>query len=123
MATSDLEENTTGAFGIGFLTVYQITDAPELISAGQHWILNEVATDENHRIRICEGCKRCAAAERPGTRFVLPWALNPESPLRRGAPRASRGRRRKGGIVERLARAPSWLDAVPEKSRINSAGC
>ena len=25
-----------------------------------------------------------AAAELPGTRFVLPWALDPESPLRRG---------------------------------------
>ena len=76
------EENTTGAFGLGFLTVYQITDAPELISAGQHWILDEVA-DEKHRIRICEGCARCASDDRPGTRFILPWAFNPESPLRR----------------------------------------
>jgi uncharacterized protein DUF3883 len=79
-----LEDDTTGAFGIGFLTVYQITDAPELFSAGQHWILNEVATDENRRIEICEGCVRCSGDDLPGTRFVLPWALDPQSPLRRG---------------------------------------
>lgn len=77
-----LEDNTTGAFGIGFLTVYQITDAPELISVGEHWILDELA-QEAERIRVCDGCDRCRAAALPGTRFVLPWARDPESPLRR----------------------------------------
>jgi len=77
-----LEEGTTGAFGIGFLTVYQITDAPELFSAGQHWILDELA-DEGHRVGMCEGCARCRDASLPGTRFFLPWARNTNSALRK----------------------------------------
>lgn len=77
------EENTTGAFGLGFLAVYQITDAPEVISAGQHWILNEAAK-ESERIYMCQGCERCNLVDLPSTRFILPWATDSESPMRRG---------------------------------------
>src|SRR4051794_15032503 len=33
------EEDTTGAFGIGFIAVYQVTDRPEIRSAGRRWVL------------------------------------------------------------------------------------
>lgn len=75
------EEGTTGAFGIGFTSVYQITDAPELISNGKHWKVDESA-DENERIHVCSGCEICLGIDLPGTRFILPWATNPDSILR-----------------------------------------
>ncbi len=76
------ETGTTGAFGIGFTTVYQITDAPELISAGRHWIVRE-NQPENGRIEECEGCAKCDRKDGPGTKFIFPWANNPDSELRR----------------------------------------
>lgn len=71
----------TGAFGIGFIAVYQITDCPELISAGRHWIIHEEQPEEE-RIEVCTGCQKCTQINLPGTRFILPWARNPESRLR-----------------------------------------
>jgi hypothetical protein len=75
------EEGTTGAFGIGFIAAYQITDQPELISAGRHWILHE-DRPENERIQVCSGCAECTGVQLPRTRFILPWAKDPESILR-----------------------------------------
>lgn len=75
------EAGTTGAFGIGFIAVYQVTDRPELISAGRHWILHEEEA-ENRRIEVCPGCPKCTARGFPGTRFILPWARDPVSDLR-----------------------------------------
>ena len=76
------EAGTTGAFGIGFIAVYQITDRPELISTGRHWILNEDRPEEE-RIEVCSGCDKCSVSDLPGTRFRLPWARDPDSTLRR----------------------------------------
>ena len=74
-----LRTETTGAFGIGFTSVYQITDHPEIVSAGRHWILDESAA-EDYRIRVCKGeCGRDHHA--PGTLVVLPFATT-ESELR-----------------------------------------
>ena len=75
------QEGTTGAFGIGFIAVYQLTDQPELISARRHWILHEERS-EDERIEVCSGCRRCSQPDLPGTRFILPFAQEAESPLR-----------------------------------------
>lgn len=76
------EEGTTGAFGIGFVAVYQITDHPELISNGQHWYLDETQPEEMRiQYHASSKCPRCSGAL-PGTRFILTWARDPESPLR-----------------------------------------
>src|SRR4051794_16137951 len=47
----------TGAFGIGFLSVYQVTDRPEVFSAGEHWLIDETEI-ESRRIRRCGGRRR-----------------------------------------------------------------
>jgi hypothetical protein len=77
--TKASDTTTTGAFGVGFTSVYQITDAPELLYDNEHWILNEMAP-EGERIRACDGqCGRTHDAT--GTTFVLPW-VRTASPLR-----------------------------------------
>jgi hypothetical protein len=72
---------TTGAFGIGFTAVYQVTDQPELLSLGRHLIVDETL-DPEKRIRACldPGCGR--PHNREGTRFILPWARRKDSALR-----------------------------------------
>ncbi len=77
-----LQKGTTGAFGIGFISVYQLTDQPELISAGYHWTLRE-DRNEAERIAVCRGCPRCVLPDLPGTRFIFPFARDEQSTLRR----------------------------------------
>lgn len=71
------EENTTGVFGIGFISVYQVTDRPELYSSDRHWTIRPDADDPNKRI---EQEKLDSPVE--GTRFYLPWATDSETELR-----------------------------------------
>ncbi|MBN2465967.1 DUF3883 domain-containing protein [candidate division WOR-3 bacterium] len=73
------EAGTTGAFGVGFVAVYQVTDHPELISAGQHWKVH----DDKQRVEVCAGCSSCQAGDLPGTRFILPWARDAKSGIRK----------------------------------------
>lgn len=69
------EAETTGAFGLGFIAVYQVTDAPEIFSGGRHWIIRPQAPPEQ-RIEERE-------AETTGTRIRLPWAFDEASEVRR----------------------------------------
>jgi hypothetical protein len=68
------EEDTTGAFGIGFISVYQITDSPEVFSSGRHWRL----CPEKPSGKKIE--QRLIPTEK--TRFRLPWAFE-ESEVRK----------------------------------------
>lgn len=69
------EVGTTGAFGIGFIAVYQVTDRPELLSSGKRWTFRP-EMDEGDRIE-----QYLVPSER--TRFRLPWAFDPDSEVRR----------------------------------------
>lgn len=60
-------QGVTGAFGIGFTAVYQITDRPVLRSNGFRWEMDELQR-EDERIRSWE------IEPEPGTVFELPWA-------------------------------------------------
>jgi hypothetical protein len=64
------EEGTTGNFGIGFIAVYQITDAPELRTKNLHWVISpEKSQDERITERDCD-------PPYDGTEFRLPWAFH-----------------------------------------------
>ena len=68
---SESGDRTTGAFGIGFISVYQVTDTPEIHSAGRRWIIRpNKAFDE----RI-EEWKDPSITQDRGTLFKLPWAF------------------------------------------------
>jgi hypothetical protein len=70
------QEETIGAFGIGFIAVYQITGRPELISNGRHWIVRPEMSDRK-KILVRE-----PAPDISGTRFRLPWACDPDGGIR-----------------------------------------
>lgn len=61
------DEWTIGKFGIGFTSVYLITDTPQIISSGKHWIFRPEQT-ASQRIEQ----KKFEASL--GTTFLLPWA-------------------------------------------------
>ena len=68
----NLQEELIGRFGLGFTSVYQITDRPVIICDGtQLTIVPENQTGEYAK-----------AAMKPGTEFILPWALKPNSAVR-----------------------------------------
>ena len=71
-------ERTTGAFGVGFISVYQVTDRPEIHSAGRRWVLQPDSPEEK---RIEEWKDPSLTTDR-GTLFRLPWAFE-ESDVRR----------------------------------------
>ena len=70
------QADTTGAFGFGFVSVYQITNNPELISASHHWRLRPDYTEDS-RIQ-----RQTVNEFHNGTRFIFPWAQDPNCSLR-----------------------------------------
>lgn len=72
--------SSIGAFGVGFIAVYQITDRPQIISGGRHWEIREELPASQRIHEFPWGLADDAVA---GTRFILPWARDPESDLRR----------------------------------------
>jgi len=60
---------TTGAFGMGFMSVLQVTDHPEIYSGGRHWIL--YPEEQRFHTYIDNSVK--------GTLFKLPWAFENSS--------------------------------------------
>ena len=70
-------DRTTGAFGVGFVSVYQITDRPEIHSAGRRWVFRP-DNNEGHQIKQTMDP---SITNDKGTRFRLPWAFQ-ESKVR-----------------------------------------
>jgi len=71
------QDDTTGAFGIGFISAYQITDRPELLSGYRHWIIRPEA-EEQQRIEVVP----VVGEPLKCTQFFLPWASDEMSRLR-----------------------------------------
>lgn len=67
------ESSLIGRFGVGFVSVYQITDRP-VIRSGK----TELALDP-----AAEGATIRSVPIVPGTRIELPWAIDPKTSLRR----------------------------------------
>lgn len=63
---------TTGAFGVGFISVYQITDQPEIHSAGRHLVLKP-DNPEGRRAMVWHDP---TVTRDKGTLFRLPWAFD-----------------------------------------------
>jgi hypothetical protein len=66
------EGSLIGRFGVGFVSVYQITDRPIICSGKTELALDPAA--EGATIRLVPIV--------PGTRIELPWAIDPKTPLR-----------------------------------------
>jgi hypothetical protein len=72
-AKSERSVTTTGRFGLGFTSVYQITDNPEVECSGSKLIIKP---DQDSSIWK-------QTTNKPGTCFTLPWAFDAEAPVRR----------------------------------------
>lgn len=93
------EEGTTGGFGIGFVSVYQITDHPELHSGNIHWELHP-ENPENMRVRDL-----LVKSPEPGTRFIFPWAWDGETIVRRKLALEPVTQERIGAMAQEIAAA------------------
>lgn len=65
-------DRPTGRFGVGFISVYQVTDRPEIHSAERVWVLRP---DKPEHKRIKE-VPNPSITKDDGTMFRLPWAID-----------------------------------------------
>ena len=71
-AKTERESAVIGRFGLGFTAVYQITDNPIVESSGIR-----LSIEPDKRLGYWESVSNTA-----DTKFTLPWATNPSSPVR-----------------------------------------
>ena len=71
-------DRTTGVFGVGFISVYQVTDRPEIDSAGRRWTLQPKEREDRRIVQVRDK----SITKEKGTVFKLPWAFN-DSQVRR----------------------------------------
>ena len=71
-------DRTTGVFGVGFISVYQVTDRPEIDSAGRRWALQPKEREDRRIVQV----RDTSITKEKGTVFKLPWAFN-DSQVRR----------------------------------------
>lgn len=71
-------DRTTGVFGVGFISVYQVTDRPEIDSAGRRWTLQPEEREDRRIVQV----RDTSITTEKGTVFKLPWAFN-DSQVRR----------------------------------------
>ena len=74
---SEAGDRTTGAFGVGFISVYQVTDRPEIHSSSLRWIIKP----EDEEGKPIHQYRDPSLIRNKGTVFRLPWAFE-ESPVR-----------------------------------------
>lgn len=72
-AKSERSVTTTGRFGLGFTSVYQITDNPEVECSGSKLIIKPDKDESSWK----------QTTPKPGTVFTLPWAFDAEARVRR----------------------------------------
>lgn len=70
------QEDTIGAFGVGFLSVYYVTDEPGVSSGDHRWVFRPLS-EANRRIEDI-----ALSDPEPRTVIRLPWATDPSSALR-----------------------------------------
>ena len=72
-AKSERSVTTTGRFGLGFTSVFQITDNPEVESAGSKLIIKPDQDSSSWK----------QTSLKFGTVFTLPWAFDEKAPVRK----------------------------------------
>ena len=91
-------DRTTGVFGVGFISVYQVTDRPEIDSACRRWRLQPAEREDRRIVQV----RDTSITKEKGTVFKLPWAFN-DSQVRRELKVSTVGRDYINSFVDELS--------------------